>query len=392
VADERFAPSEGDWSGDSPTQASPPREERPSPSLAPVDLFIRPSRFFRHHARQAVPVLTWVAAYTFGVAGMIDQIDERALRSKLGGSAQLWSSVADDWAVYWALCLVGGAVSGALYYLVGGWWYRKRLEFSGAVDPDAGLARRVYVYAAQVYTLPLLAYSLWETVRYSSPRTAFEGDDPWAILVIGFVFWSVLVSYRGVRELFAVRPWPARTWFLIMPGGIYSLAVVAMIGVLLLGSSLFDQAPSIEQPSSIERPAFSMRYPSNWDAVVDERRQRFRVEPFLDDATVQLFVYSFPLDVLDASMETLEALSGKFDVLEMQAIDRWGEYDGKGFDLVLEMDGDVYRATTFSFSAGRVGFEIIEICETEAAGRLEPGFALVRESFVFRPQAVAASR
>jgi hypothetical protein len=337
-------------------------------------------------------MLTFVAAYAFGVAGVIDRLGFRALREDMGGQASIWAMVADSWTVYWAFCLFAGAASGGVYYLLGGWWYRKRLKWSGA-SADATLARTVYLLAAQVYTLPLLVYTMWETLHYGSPRAAFDGDDPWALLVLPFLFWSVVVSYRGVRRVFTVRTWPARTWFFILPCGIYSTTVVGIFVAALLGSGLFESAPQVEQPLTLNESAYSLRYPSNWDVVPDDARpeRSFSVQPFLTDAALQVFIYDFPLDTLDASMQTLDSLGQSFHVVNTRPIDRWGDFRGKGFDLDLEMDGTEYRATSFSVTFRKVSFEIIEISEAEATERLEPGFALMRDSFEFRPEALTGS-
>ena len=269
------------------------------------------------------------------------------------------------------------------------WWYRKRLQWSGA-SADSGLARTVYLLAAQVYTLPLLVYTIWETVHYPSPRAAFDGDDPWALLVLLFLFWSVVVSYRGVRQIFTVRPWPARTWFLILPCGVYSTTVVGMFAMVLLGSGLFEVEPKTEQPLNLDASAYSMQYPGNWSVVTDDEQpdRRFSVEPFLDDAAFHVFIYDFPLDTLDASMETLDSLAENFRVVDTQPIDNWGRFRGKGFHLDLEAEGTAYRATSFSVTFQEVSFEIVEISETNATDRLEPGFALIRDSFEFRPDAL----
>jgi hypothetical protein len=352
------------------------------------DLLIRPTSFFQQ-LDQPLPIVTFVAAYVYGVAGMIDRLGVHALRADAGGSPSAWALVSDNWLLYWGFCLIAGAVSGAVYFLLGGWWYRKRLQWSGAQDPDIDAVRRVYLIAAQVYTVPLLLYTAWETLVYSTPRTAYNGDDILALFVLVFLFWSVVTSYRGACAMFSLRAWPARIWFLILPSGVYSLSVIGVAAVFLLG--LLASSPQIEQPVQLEKPAVTLQYPANWDVSSDtgaDPDRSFSIEPSFEDAAVHVFVYDFPLNTFDASLHTINSLSENFKIGEMEAIDRWGGFKGMGYDLGLTLDGKKYEATTFSFSYSKVSFEIIEISEADAATRLEPGFGLIRDSFEFQPHAV----
>ena len=115
------------------------------------------------------------------------------------------------WDRYWLFCVILGAVSGLLYFAVGGWWYRVRLKWSGANQPDPGLARRVYLFASQVHAIPALIYTVWETGHYESPAAAWEGDDWGGVALIVFLFWSVYASYRGVRTVFTISSCPETT-------------------------------------------------------------------------------------------------------------------------------------------------------------------------------------
>jgi hypothetical protein len=369
----------------------PTTVEPPGWGLSPLYLFLKPSSFFSQYLPRLTPAVILIATYAFGVGAVIDQLAERAMRSQLGGSESIWSTVGSSWLGYWLVCLVGGGLSGAVVWYLGGWWYRKRLQWSGAKDADAGLARKVYVFASLVYAIPLLLYTLWETVSYVTPAEAFAGDDPWALLVLVFVFWSVVVSYLGVRTMFAVRAWPSRIWFLILPSGLHAVSLIVMVGLMLLGGALIQQEPDLDEPASLEESAIALHYPGNWSVDRTGRPQQYAVAPFLDDAAFNVFIYDFPLDTLEASMETLDRLSEDAAIGDMQAIDRWGSFDGKGFDLLVTMQGSEYRATTFSVTYRSVSFEIVEIVQADAAERLAPGFELIRDSFVFRPEGATSA-
>ena len=66
-----------------PAQPAVPASARPLATWVrwARDLLIRPASFFRQHADQPLPIVTFVAAYVYGVAGMIDRLGVHALRA-----------------------------------------------------------------------------------------------------------------------------------------------------------------------------------------------------------------------------------------------------------------------------------------------------------------------
>ena len=191
-----------------------------------IELFFQPGKFFSDlsilmQTKYVVPV-TWV----FGLSQAIDKIDEELLKADLGSSSARSEFIIpfiDTWTNYWAFILVYGTISALFLWWIGGWWYRIRLEWSGAKDPDHRLARVVYIYASFVVAAPSVIIALIQTSMYDNYLQSYNSGDLWTSIIILFLFWSLVTSYIGVRTTFTVSRWKARTWFIILPGLLYFL-------------------------------------------------------------------------------------------------------------------------------------------------------------------------
>ena len=121
---------------------------------------------------------------------------------------------------------------------VGGWRYRVRLEWSGAVRPDKDSARLVYFWAGLVVGSPPLLVTLSYSLRYPSYRASDAAAPLWAVLpFVVLPFWAIWTTYRGVRAVFAVSPGKARIWFLVLP----VLMMVLVFGLLGTALALLDR-------------------------------------------------------------------------------------------------------------------------------------------------------
>jgi hypothetical protein len=123
----------------------PPIDAGPSP-LWPqhlIDLFVRPRRFFTGQlALGKTPYAVFVAWY-YGAAASIDRIDQNLLRAPLGRPRRAWEEFApyivDSWPGFWLFILFSGAVSGAVLWWIGGWWFALRARWSGVAARIVGL-------------------------------------------------------------------------------------------------------------------------------------------------------------------------------------------------------------------------------------------------------------
>jgi hypothetical protein len=206
-----------------------------------IDLFIRPRRFFSGQlALGNTPYFLFVT-WCFGMSEAINRIDQEITRAEIGQPRPWWEligpAVTGSWLPYWTWVLLFGAMAGAFLWYVGGWWYRVRLRWCGAQDPDRRLARLVYIYASFVYAGPVVALSVMWTILYANYAQVYSSDEIYSALVLIFPFWSLIPSYIGARTLFEVSRWKARLWFVVLPGLFYFGAIVflAVLGALVEG-------------------------------------------------------------------------------------------------------------------------------------------------------------
>ena len=222
------------------SEPPPPIQPQASP-LWPqhlIDVFIRPRQFFSGQLALGKTPYVLFVTWCYGIANVIDRLDQKMMRSEFGGARSGWEQlgpmITESWLMYWAWVLVFGAISGVFLWLVGGWWYRVRLQWSGARAPDKQLARLVFVYAAFVHAGPTVALTLGYTMAYANYAQAYAAEEFYSLLMLVFPFWSLVTSYIGTRTMFAVSRWKARIWFVILPGALYILVFGLLAAIFIL--------------------------------------------------------------------------------------------------------------------------------------------------------------
>lgn len=352
---------------------------RPRGSLWLVYLFLRPGTFFRHFVVDSVPLLTAISAWLYGMAGVIERIETRfqwkSRPSDLTGEA---------WPAYWAAVAFGGLVAGVFYYAAGGWWYRVRLRWSGAENPDPNLARRVYLFASLVVALPVLLVTVVETSIYPTPRAAYASEGSWWYLVFLLTpFWSTWNSYVGVRTAFVVRRKRALTWFLLLPALFYSLAFIGVFVVLMFAPA------NVSSPAVHDSATLRFSYPGNWWIDTDDPdydpAHNLHLEA-MQEAFLHIALYESDLPLeglrLRATEGYQEIMSG---VRDAGPVNRWGRYRGLGRVQLGETDGEFYRFEVFisPVAPGRY-LEVQEFCAESDRTKVLPGFELIRSTFLLK--------
>jgi len=192
-------------------------------------LYLQPSRLFADLTPLKAKPLWIIVAWIGGVSSAIDRADRLMVKSDLAGNESSTMQLLDSWAAFWPFILIVGAFNAALVWLIGGWWYRVRLKWSGDANADPFSARIVYSYTNLITALPAITATLISTLVYESYRAAWNSDEAWSALLVVFIAWDCIASYKGVRVAFAVSKWKARFWFLILPLMFY-LAAALVIG------------------------------------------------------------------------------------------------------------------------------------------------------------------
>ena len=358
--------------------------EHPHWSLWLFYLFLRPKLFFQTYVLRPIPVLTVLTAWLYGIALVMDQIESRRMQGNLSGGENLpLELIAQDWTVYWVFAAALGILGGALHYGIGGWWYRLRLSWCGAQEPDPYLARRVYIFSAQAYVVPYLIYVAWQSTVYPDPAAALDGDDLVSIVILVAMFWSIYVSYRGVRTTFELRHWAARIWFAILPAAVYAV-MIGIVAAVMLTTSLMVATPDLDNPHMIEREGFTLQYPGNWqvDMMAEDYDPdgNITIAPPAADAQIR---FSFYADTMDSQVcvdQTLGNLSATYDLPELTAFDSWGAYNGAGYRGSLNIMLGDYDILIFCSTERERPFEIFQIAKENAGGKLQSGFDLIRDS------------
>jgi len=370
--------------GDSPAVPYPPDYDRGS-ALWLFYLYSSPRRFFQHFDRTATAFSTAYASLIVGVAAVMDRISTEMMRYEFTGERSSSDTLFNSWFTYWTHCLVAGVISALFFWAIGGWWYRVRLQWSGAASPDACLARRVYIFASLIADLPTFLTGIVATAMYATPGDA-EYATSWADVVFLLLpFYSVFVSYRGVRTLFDVTRWKARLWFLVLPVAVYGVAIAVVAIVMALAVSGGIQVPAdTARPRSIDRAGFSLDYPGNW--TIDSADEDydpdwyFSIEPVQD--AVVIFEFGEPTsDVQGVTLERVANFSDVFSGEDVQHFDRWGAYEGAGAEFRGRYEGSAYTVRVFTASTASFMVSIVEIMDVETADSVEPGVELIRRTF-----------
>lgn len=214
---------------------SPPIPSPLSPSRL-RDLLLRPTSFFSSPALTKRPELL-IAAWIVGVATMLDRLDLRLAISDITSGGGVWMSIAHaPWTMFWVSAILIGAIQGAFVWWVGGWWYRVRLELSGATDPDPLRARAVYAYQNLVADVPTILVTIGYGFVYANFAEAYESLEWWSAFALIFAVWSFFTSYFGATTAFEnLSRVKAALWFIVIPMAFYTILIVgAGIAVVLL--------------------------------------------------------------------------------------------------------------------------------------------------------------
>ncbi len=349
----------------------PPRApERPNYGLWIIYLYFRPAYFFRHFVADHLPFLTWTCAILMGISAA----DGRAERALARNAA--FAESFDFWPAF--LCLVGafGLVSAVLFHYLGGWWYRLRLRWSGAINPDRALARRVYLYASTILALPACAHLLYRALTHATPADALWHTSAWwQRLFVVLAFWSIIVSHKGVREVFGVRGWRPALWFLILPMSFYAITVLAAIlsllalmapatGTASTGSaspapppaqSLVTASAVVLVPATNLKGPWEMAFPSDWkvngDYALGPREWNIAVQVAETGHMWTLQIWSGRGNAVRSLALELDWIQG-FPVKQVGTMTTWGRFSGIGKELVVTVDRDVMFVRSFVSELG----------------------------------------
>lgn len=200
------------------------------------ELFLKPKVFFQKNLfdSKEKPAYFILAIIIFGIGNGIDRLDGRMTKFDLQGNFTALERV-NNWPTYWIIAILGGILGSILLYFIGGWFYNVRLKWSKGTS-DIKKSRYIYLYSGVVLYAVIIMITI--ILMFINPKPYdIEGsfnlwDQISLFLVFFFAFYSIYVSYSGVRTITDADKSRARLWFLILPIIFYALVyAVAIIGV-----------------------------------------------------------------------------------------------------------------------------------------------------------------
>lgn len=122
-----------------------------------------------------------------------------------------------SWPTYWLTVVGMGVLWAVLLWYLQGWWYRMRLQWSGAgqVAPEA--ARAVNMLQNLVYALPTLCLTLIQTALYQDYAEAWLYSYMAEMLLMALLVYSFWTSYCAATSAFTTCTKKALFWFLLLP-------------------------------------------------------------------------------------------------------------------------------------------------------------------------------
>lgn len=209
-------------------------------------LTFAPKRFFRENFRNGQSPFFALTFIVFSVASGIDRVDNALSKQIIKGNGAAIAQVFGSWPSYAILLAFGSLVAGAIYWVFGSWFYNVRIGWARG-EKDSDRAKFLYLYS---FFLPSLFTVLVKGIEIvtnpGGPLDSLQAEITTADIILALVgiaclFWSIYISYRGVREAAGVERGLGLFWFAVMPAVVYSLSLLALIAVF---ATLGDAQPA----------------------------------------------------------------------------------------------------------------------------------------------------
>lgn len=366
-----------------------PIEDYESPRL--LDLFFSPRSFFNKTIVEGKSHFLKLVTAIVGIAAVMAQVEEQVFKMQAGKQSAI-TYILETWWAYWAFCIGLGVVSSILIWYFGGWWYRKRLIFSGAELPDPFKARYIYIYASFIHSAPSVLVSLIFTALYSNYLESYVKDTYLGIAVLVFVFISLITSYIGARTVFALSKWKARLWLIILPA-IYYLLLMGALGFLLAKVNTHqykstEVVPGHRVITSVDN-RFTVKLPANWTLL-----KNLNNEAILEIGNLEEDVYCIAFTERKADYEsdvTIDdfyesVISGTYDAVQKANIKRLPALSSFKLDhRRARVDGEIeYNAITYFIQIVETKdyfYQMVSYAPKENAEKLLPLFDEITNSF-----------
>lgn len=330
-------------------------------------LFFRPKKFFEENARSTSTFTVVFCVFVFGLAWSLTYyMDARKSPQLIYGP---------DVAHLYGKAVGLAALGGAFWYYVWGAWYGLRLSFCKPQGMTRKLYRRTFMFSVLVYSLPCaIGMSIWWIIQ-----------DQYFLLVALVVsmiciFWSVYVSYRGVRTVFQAMRARAVVLFIVLPCIFYGACFAAPI---VAGWSV------AERNVRFEHSHFTMHRPANWVLLENSLSEATQFDIPHGGSFVVVVLgteVDTELDMIDLeeiAEDTVSELGTKFGtgVRKLSRFSEWGSYSGYGLRVAMNIGGDEIILRFFCSQPPDSSVLMVqEIFPDKAEAKLQTQFEVVRKT------------
>lgn len=207
-------------------------------------LLFRPRKYFTENLSNTPELPVNLMIFIVGIGLVYLRLAQAAetemVNAKLAGATARPTTGDGNWLGHWGMLIGGGLFLGWMRYLIGGWWYRVRINWSGDWSANDEYARVVFIHSEIIWAIPMVAVAVYETFVYANPAIAADLCALRLVYLPAFLI-SYYYSWLGVTESFDVSGKWAAAWFLVLPAFITCSAfVVALVNLII---SLATVAP-----------------------------------------------------------------------------------------------------------------------------------------------------
>ncbi len=175
------------------------------------ECFLNFSKFSKQYLVTKSPRYLWLAIWVVGLGST---------------TGNLTSSDSTSWSEVWTIAGFGGILAGAIAYYIAGWFYHVRVQWSKG-QGDIDTSRNVYIYSSLPIAITSVASLFFNQLSYGSDYfTSYSSDSSsvdvvFALLSIAAIIYSIVISYRAVREVMHAEKGKAIWWFIVAPAIFY---------------------------------------------------------------------------------------------------------------------------------------------------------------------------
>ncbi|MBT8292674.1 MAG: hypothetical protein KJN70_05320 [Eudoraea sp.] len=197
-------------------------------------LLIKPKLFFKEHFLRKTNIHENFALVFFGLGLGLDRMDRQYIKLDLRGKTEVLDTL-NSWPFYWMIAIIGGAVVGYIAFMIGGWFYNVRIKWSRG-SGDLTKSRNLYLFSNFWLFTTIVVISFINFFLYDLPYDPFASypifDILSAMLILIAIFYSVYISYSGVRAITDAQKGLAILWFIVVPVIYYLFSFSALIWLL----------------------------------------------------------------------------------------------------------------------------------------------------------------